>query len=80
MRVILLPQAQEDLEAIAEPLKAKVLRRLEALRRYPSLGAAMAGSYSAYRSTVVAGFFRITYKQPAPGLLHIAYIRHCRRS
>lgn len=79
MRILLLPQAQEDLEAITEPLLSKVLKRIQALSRYPEFGAAMAGPFSGYRSTIV-GFFRIVYRQVSPQLIHVAYIRHCRRT
>ncbi len=78
MKVVLLPQAQEDLDAIAEPLFSKVVKRLQALRRYPALGAAMSGPFSGYRSTLV-NFYRIIYKQPTQDTILIAYIRHCRR-
>ena len=79
MKIILLPQAQEDLASIAEPLLSKVIKRLRTLALYPSMGAAMSGLFSGYRGTVV-GNFRVVYKQPEPATIHIAYIRHCRRS
>ena len=78
MKVILLPQAQEDLGGIEHPLLARVLKRLGALRRYPDLGAPMVGPFAGYRSSVV-GLFRIVYKRPSPDLIQVAYIRHCRR-
>ena len=78
MKIRLLPQAQEDLDEIVELALSKIVKRLDALRRYPTLGAVMTGPYAGYRSTV-AGIFRIVYKQALADTLFIAYIRHCRR-
>lgn len=78
MKILLLPQAEEDGGGIETPLIAKVLKRLGALRRYPDLGAPMAGPFAGYRSTVV-GHFRVFYKRPSPDLIQVAYIRDCRR-
>lgn len=77
MKLVYLPQAQADLDAIHEPLLSRVRKRLDALRRYPQLGLAMAGPFAGRRSTVVE-FFRIVYEERR-GLLIVLYIRHCRR-
>jgi len=79
LKISLLPQAQEDLCDITDPILSKILKRIHALRRYPELGAAMVGPFAGYRSTVVDPF-RIVYKQAAHDLLLVAYIRHCRRN
>ena len=79
MKILLLPQAEEDYAAIAEPLHSKITKRLRSLALYPSLGAALPEPYTGYRSTVV-GIFRIVYRQPGPDLINISYIRDCRRS
>lgn len=78
MTVVLLPQAQADLDAIADPLLAKIHKRLAALGTYPSLGASLCGPFVGYRASVV-GHFRIVYTQASQAVL-ICYIRDCRRS
>ncbi len=78
MKVTLLPQAQADLDAIYDPLLSKVIKRLRLLERFPELGTAMTGVFTGYRSTVV-GLFRIVYRI-LPHEVHVAYIRHCRRT
>lgn len=77
LKVLLLPQAQEDLDSILDPLFSRVAKRLKALRRYPGIGHAMAGPFAGYRATVVAPY-RILYRS-TPGAILVAYIRHCRR-
>ncbi|MBI5242694.1 MAG: type II toxin-antitoxin system RelE/ParE family toxin [Elusimicrobia bacterium] len=78
MKVVLLPQAQEDLDSVFEPLLSRIVRRLEILREFPDLGAPMAGPFSGHRSTVV-GMFRIVYRLLPPDMIEVAYIRNCRR-
>ncbi len=78
MKVVLLPQAVEDLDQIEDPLYSRVLRRLRLLAKTPAMGAPMAGPFTGYRSTVV-GLFRVVYRV-TERTVEIAYIRHCRRS
>ena len=78
MTVVLLPQAQADLDGIDEPLLSRIRKRLAALSAYPSLGSPLFSPLHAYRATVV-GHFRIVYKQ-TPRALEVCYIRDCRRS
>ena len=78
MKVVLLPDAQEALEEIADPLFSDIIRRLDSLKEYPELGSPMSGEFSGYRSTV-AGFFRIVYRLLPRSVIEIAYIRDCRR-
>ncbi|MBI5881850.1 MAG: type II toxin-antitoxin system RelE/ParE family toxin [Elusimicrobia bacterium] len=78
MKILLLPQAQEDLDRVAEPLLGRIVRRLESLREFPELGAPMLGSFSGCRSTVV-DFFRIVYRILPSASIEVAYIRDCRR-
>lgn len=78
MKIFLLPQAQEDLAAVSEPLHSKIVGRLRALRDFPELGAPMAGPFVGYRSTVVE-LFRIVYRILPRERIEIAYIRDCRR-
>jgi plasmid stabilization system protein ParE len=79
LKVVLLPQAQRDLDKIFEPLYSRVVRRLRSLERFPELGSAMTGPFSGYRSTVV-GLFRIVYRIATRTRIEIAYIRHCKRA
>jgi len=78
VKVVLLPQAQEDLDAIAEPLFSRVIHRLEVLKEYPELGAVMGGPFSGYRSAVV-DLFRVVYRLLPKDVIEVAYVRDCRR-
>lgn len=78
MKVVLLPQAQEDLDRIFEPLLSQVLCRIEVLKKYPELGPAMAGPFAGYRSTVIE-FFRVVYRLLPNHVIEVAYVRDCRR-
>ena len=78
MRLVLLPQALEYLDTLVDPLFSELLRRLETLKEFPELGAAMTGPFEGYRSLVV-GFFRVVYRRLSPEVIEIAYIRDCRR-
>lgn len=77
MRVVLLPQARQDLDAISDPLFSRVLKRLESLEKFPDFGAPMTGPFAGWRSTVV-DFFRIVYRATSDRL-EVAYIRDCRQ-
>jgi len=78
LKVVLLPQAQEDLDEIYEPVLGKIISRLRLLERFPEMGVAMIGPYAGYRSTVVA-MFRIVYRLVPRGIVEVAYVRHCSR-
>ncbi|MBI4063991.1 MAG: type II toxin-antitoxin system RelE/ParE family toxin [Elusimicrobia bacterium] len=77
-QVILLPQAQKDLDEIYDPLFSKIIERLELLREFPDLGVPLGGPFLGYHSTVVE-FFRIIYKVTIYGHIEVAYVRHCSR-
>jgi mRNA-degrading endonuclease RelE of RelBE toxin-antitoxin system len=83
LKIVLLPQAQKDLDTIRDPLLARIAKRLRLLERFPSLGAPMMGAFHGYRSTVV-GMFRIIYQVRRRHLprntIEVAYIRDCRRA
>lgn len=79
MKVVLLPQAQRDLDAIFDPLLSKVTRRLRLLEKFPELGPPMMGPFLGYRSTVI-GLFRIIYRRVRKTTIEVAYIRDCRRA
>jgi hypothetical protein len=77
VKVVLLPQAQADLDEISEPLLSAISKRLAALGAYPSLGSPLFSPLTGYRATVV-GHFRIVYKQTSR-TVEVCYIRDCRR-
>lgn len=78
MKVVLLPQAQKDLDAIFDPLLSRIVKRLRLLGRFPAFGAAMLGPFHGYRSTAV-GMFRIVYRVLPGATIEVAYARNCRR-
>jgi plasmid stabilization system protein ParE len=78
LTLVLLPQAQRDLDAIVDPLLSRILKRLRMLERFPALGAPMLGPFDGYRSTVVA-MFRVVYRVLPTSTIEVAYVRHCRR-
>lgn len=78
MKIVLLPQAQEDLDQIYEPVLGRIIRRLRVLEKFPDFGAALIGPFAGYRSTVVA-MFRIVYRIRSRGIIEVAYVRHCSR-
>jgi plasmid stabilization system protein ParE len=79
LTVVLLPQAQRDLDAIFDPVLSRVIRRIRLLEDFPELGTSMIGPFHGYRSTVVA-MFRIVYRVLPRKTIEVAYIRHCRRA
>lgn len=78
MKVVLLPQAQEDLDAVFEPLLGRVLHRIQILQDFPEMGPPMAGPFRGYCSTVVE-LFRIVYRVLPNQVIEVAYVRDCRR-
>jgi plasmid stabilization system protein ParE len=79
VKVVLLPQAEQALDQIFDPLHARIIKRLRLLERFPELGARMLGPFHAYRSTVV-GTFRVIYRARSAEVIEVAYIRNCRRA
>jgi plasmid stabilization system protein ParE len=77
LKVVLLPQAEADLDLIFDPVLTRVVRRLRLLARCPEMGARMLGHFDGYRSTMV-DIFRIVYRVSAR-TVEVAYIRDCRR-
>lgn len=78
MKVVLLPQASEDLDEIFDPIFSDIVQRLKTLRNYPMMGVSMTGPFAGYRGTVV-DFFRIIYRIQKNNTIEVAYIRDCRR-
>lgn len=78
MKIIILPQAQPDLDSVPDHLFPRLWKRIETLRNYPRLGASMEGVLREHHNTVAVSY-RIVYRE-APNAIVICYIRHCRRS
>jgi plasmid stabilization system protein ParE len=79
LKVTLLPQARQDLDAIHDPGLGRIIRALRLLEQFPEMGAPMVGPFTGYHNTIVA-MFRIVYRVLPRGVVEIAYIRHCRRA
>jgi mRNA-degrading endonuclease RelE of RelBE toxin-antitoxin system len=79
VKVVLLPQAQKNLDEIYDPIYSRIVKRLRLLEKTPRLGAPMSGPFAGFRSTVV-GMFRIVYRIVNAKKVEIAYVRHCRRA
>jgi plasmid stabilization system protein ParE len=78
MQIFLLPQAQEDLGFIEDPLLQAIIEKIGLLKEYPYWGAQMEGPFLGYRSFVV-GIFRVIYKIVANTRIEVTSIRHCKR-
>lgn len=78
MKVVILPQAQADLDEITEPLLSRIRKRLGSLSSYPALGAELHGPLAGHRATVI-GCFKIVYMR-TPDAIEISFIRDCRRA
>ena len=78
MRIYLLPQAVEDLEAVHDPLYSKLIAKIQLLKEFPSLGPALYGPFAGYRALTV-DLFRVIYRIVTDEHLEVAYIRHCKR-
>ncbi len=79
--IILLPQAQRDLDNIrkASPQAAEdILSKIGLLEAYPELGPRMDQAFDGYRQ-LVQGKYRIIYEVISPLRLEIAYLRHSSR-
>lgn len=79
MKLVVLPRARRDLDAIFDPVLSKVVKRLRLLAQFPELGPRMIGRFRGYRSTTI-GLFRIVYRVFPSGTIEVAYIRDCRRA
>jgi hypothetical protein len=72
LKIVLLPQATDDLDPIFDPVRSRIVRRLRLLERFPELGAPMIGPFRGYRSTVVA-MVRIVYRIASASTIEVAY-------
>jgi len=60
-RVILSPTAVADLDAVYDPLHARIVKRLHLLSRFPELGSPMGCEFAGWRQSPVV-IFRIIYR------------------
>jgi plasmid stabilization system protein ParE len=79
-RVELLPRAQRELGELPVPLQDQIIAKLDLLRDFPELGAAMVDAFEGYRALLaVRRTYRIIYRILSADVVEVAYIRHCRR-
>lgn len=77
-RIVLLPQAQQDLDDIktfSSRIVEEILRKIELLLDFPELGPAMDQAYQGYRQ-LLCGHYRIVYEIVSESRIEIAYVRH----
>lgn len=79
-KVKLLPRAQKELEALPPAIQDQIIAKLEILRDFPEMGAAMFDAFQGYRAILAAkNNYRIVYRVISNDLVEVAYIRHCAR-
>ena len=79
-KVRLLPRAQKELEALPLAIQDQIIAKLEHLREFPEMGAAMFDAFQGYRALLAAkNNYRIVYRVVSDNLVEVAYIRHCAR-
>ncbi len=79
-KVKLLPRAQKELETLPLAIQDQIIAKLEHLREYPEIGAAMFDAFQGYRALLAAkNSYRIVYRIVSDDLVEVAYIRHCAR-
>jgi plasmid stabilization system protein ParE len=79
-KVKLLPRAQKELEALPPAIQDQIIAKLELLRDFPEMGAAMFDAFQGYRAILAAkNNYRIVYRVISNDLVEVAYIRHCAR-
>ena len=79
-KVKLLPRAQKELETLPFAIHDQIIAKLELLRDFPEIGAAMFDAFQGYRALLAAkNNYRIIYRVVSDNLVEVAYIRHCAR-
>lgn len=79
-KVKLLPRAQKELETLPLAIQDQIIAKLEYLREYPEMGAAMFDAFQGYRTLLAAkNSYHIVYRIVSNDLVEVAYIRHCAR-
>lgn len=77
-RVVLLPEAEKELAALAPRTHDQVVAKLQLLYDFPESGPAMFDAYAGYRALLAAGGrYRIIYRILSEH--EIEDIRHCAR-
>ena len=66
-KLFLSPEACSDLQAITEPLRTVVVRRLRLLRQFPESGVRIGGEFKGLRAATVE-MFRIFYRATLRGV------------
>ena len=80
VRVKLLPRATRELAVLPDSTQDQILTKLDLLREFPAMGAAMFDAFQGYRALLAArNRYRIIYRIATDGLIEVAYIRHCSR-
>ena len=79
-KVKLLPRARKELEALPLAIQDQIVAKLDLLRNFPEVGAAMFDAFQGYRALLAAkSTYRIVYRIVSDDLVEVAYIRHCAR-
>jgi len=61
-RVRLLPRAEKELAALPPAIQGQIITKLELLRDFPEMGAAMFDAFAGYRSLLTArNTYRVIY-------------------
>lgn len=79
--LLLRPQAQKDLDAIAKQspqIFKEILSKIEFLLEFPEMGPRMELAYQGYRQ-ILCGNYRVIYEITSSQQIEVAYIRHCAR-
>ncbi len=77
-RVIILPQAEADLDQLYDPLLSTIIARIQLLAIFPYLGPTFDNPYKDYRQLTV-GIMKVIYRI-SEDAVEIAFIRHGRRN
>ncbi len=79
-RVELLPRADAELAALPPAVQDQIIAKLELLRDFPEMGAAMFDAFEGYRALLACRRrYRIIYRVASADRVEIAYIRHVAR-
>jgi len=79
-KVKLFPRAQNDLDALPLAIQDQIVAKLELLRDFSEIGAAMFDAFQGYRALLAAkNTYRIVYRIVSDDLVEVAYVRHCAR-
>jgi plasmid stabilization system protein ParE len=79
-KVKLLPRAQKELQALPPAIQDQIIAKLDLLRDFPEMGAAMFDAFQGYRAILAAkNNYRVVYRVISNDWVEVAYIRHCAR-